>query len=51
VFTLPSVSYGRRWTNELSTADPDAEPGVAVFAARGAVAVEGRSLVLLRRVG
>jgi isoamylase len=51
VFTLPSVSYGRRWANELSTADPEVEPGVAVFAARGAVAVEGRSLVLLRRVG
>jgi glycogen operon protein len=51
VFTLPAVAYGRRWTNELSTAEPDAEPGSAMFPARGVVGVEGRSLTLLRRVG
>ena len=51
VFTLPAVAYGRRWTSELSTAEPDAEVGSAVFPARGVVPVEGRSLVLLRRVG
>jgi isoamylase len=51
VFTLPAVAYGRRWTSELSTAEPDAEAGSAVFPARGVVPVEGRSLVLLRRVG
>ena len=51
VFTLPAVAYGRRWTNELATADPDAEVGAAVFPARGVVGVEGRSLTLLRRVG
>ncbi|HWJ43774.1 MAG TPA: glycogen debranching protein GlgX, partial [Gaiellaceae bacterium] len=51
VFTLPAVAYGRRWTNELSTADPEAEVGAAVFPARGVVPVEGRSLVLLRRIG
>ena len=51
VFTLPAVAYGRRWTNELSTAEPDAEVGAVVYPARGLVAVEGRSLALLRRVG
>jgi isoamylase len=51
VFTLPAVAYGRRWTNEVSTADPDAEAGSAVFPARGVVPIESRSLVLLRRVG
>jgi glycogen operon protein len=51
VFTLPAVAYGRRWTNELSTAEPEAEVGSAVFPARGVVPVESRSLVLLRRVG
>ncbi|MGH3071833.1 MAG: glycogen debranching protein GlgX, partial [Gaiellaceae bacterium] len=50
-FTLPAVAYGRRWENELSTADPEAEPGSVVHRARGVVPVEGRSLVLLRRVG
>jgi len=50
-FTLPAVSFGRRWAHELSTADPDVEPGAEVHAARGVVPVEGRSLVVLRRVG
>ena len=51
VFTLPAVAYGRRWTNQLATAEPDAEAGSAMFPARGVVPVESRSLVLLRRVG
>ena len=50
VFTLPAVSFGRRWVSELSTAEPDAEPGAEVFAARGVVPVEGRSLAILRRI-
>jgi glycogen operon protein len=50
-FTLPAVSFGRRWAHELSTADPDLEPNAAVYPARGVVPVEGRSLLLLRRVG
>ena len=49
-FTLPAVSFGRRWVHELSTAEPDLEPGAEVYPARGVVPVEGRSLVLLRRV-
>ena len=51
VFTLPAVSFGRRWTHELSTAEPELEPGAEVYPARGVVPVEGRSLVVLRRVG
>ena len=49
-FRLPGVTYGRRWAHELSTAEPELEPGSAVYPARGSLAVEGRSLVLLRRV-
>jgi len=51
VFTLPAVSFGRRWTHELSTAEPEREAGSDVHPARGVVPVEGRSLVVLRRVG
>ena len=51
VFTLPAVAYGRRWAHELSTAEPDIEPGSELYPARGIVAVENRSLVVLRRVG
>jgi glycogen operon protein len=50
VFTLPAVSFGRRWVHELSTAEPDLDPGAEVYPARGVVPVEGRSLVLLRRI-
>ena len=51
VFTLPAVSFGRRWTHELSTAEPELEAGALVHPARGVVPLEGRSLVVLRRVG
>ena len=50
VFTLPAVAYGRRWVHELSTAEPDIEAGSELYPARGIVAVENRSLVVLRRV-
>jgi glycogen operon protein len=51
VFTLPAVSFGRRWAQELSTAEPEVEPSATIYPARGVVPVEGRSLVVLRRVG
>jgi glycogen operon protein len=51
VFTLPAVSFGRRWTHELSTFDPELPPNSEIYPARGVVPVEGRSLVVLRRVG
>jgi glycogen operon protein len=47
VFTLPPRRFGRRWTLEVSTFEPDAEGDV--FPARGLVPVEGRSSVVLRR--
>ena len=50
VFTLPAVSFGRRWAHELSTAAPELESGAEVHPARGVVPVEGRSLIVLRRV-
>ena len=50
-FTLPSVAFGRRWAHELSTAAPELERGAEAHPARGVVPVEGRSLVVLRRVG
>ncbi len=50
VFTLPAVSFGRRWVSELSTAEPEAEPGAVVYPARGVVPVEGRALTVLRRI-
>ncbi|MGI9111613.1 MAG: glycogen debranching protein GlgX [Gaiellaceae bacterium] len=50
VFTLPAVSFGRRWEQELSTAAPAREAGADVFPARGVVPVEARSLVVLRRI-
>jgi isoamylase len=46
-FRLPPARFGRRWEIALSTADPDAEP--QTFAAREAVRVECRSLLLLQR--
>jgi glycogen operon protein len=49
-FTLPAVSFGRRWAHELSTSDPEREAGADVHPARGIVPVEGRSLVVLRRI-
>ena len=51
VFTLPAVSFGRRWAHELSTAELQVEPSGQIYPARGVVPVEGRSLVVLRRVG
>ena len=40
VFTLPAVSFGRRWTHELSTAEPELEAGSEVVSRR---AVSSRS--------
>ena len=50
VFTLPAVSFGRRWVHELSTAEPELEPNSEVYPARGVVAVDDRSVVVLRRI-
>ena len=47
VFTLPPRRFGRRWVLEVSTAEPD-EDGMS-FPARGLLALEGRSVAVLRR--
>jgi glycogen operon protein len=49
-FRLPPVSFGRRWTHELCTAEPSRPAGDAVHAARAPVPVGSRSLKLLRRI-
>jgi isoamylase len=48
-FRLPPARFGRRWSVELSTADPGLEAGAWDLPVRGEVEVEGRSLLLLRR--
>ncbi len=48
-FTLPPVRFGRHWEHELCTREPLLEPGARAYASRDEVAVEGRSLVVLRR--
>ena len=50
-FRLPPVRFGRRWSLELSTADPSLAPGTWEVPGRGQVEVDGRSLLLLRRIG
>ena len=46
---LPNQSFGREWALELSTLDPELEPGAERFAAHSAVTVTARSLLLLKR--
>jgi isoamylase len=48
-FRLPPVRFGRRWTLELSTAEPDLEPGAWETRARSLIDVPERALLLLRR--
>ena len=43
-------AFGRRWTLELSTAEPRAEPGSERYGARTEVPVSTRSIVVLKRV-
>jgi glycogen operon protein len=49
-FHLPNHAFGAQWALELSTAEPEAQAGSRQLAARDAVPVIARSLVLLRRV-
>ncbi len=50
-FRLPPPRFGRRWAFELSTAEPELEPGAWETPVRSEVDVPARSLLLLRRVG
>jgi isoamylase len=49
VFNLPTRRFGDRWELELSTADPNAQPGSLVVLARSEVNIVARSVMLLRR--
>jgi isoamylase len=48
-FSLPTRRFGVHWAHELSSAEPAVQPGERDYAARQPVAVESRSLLLLRR--
>jgi isoamylase len=48
-FLLPTRRFGVRWAHELSTFEPGLTTGEREYAARQAVTVEPRSLLLLRR--
>jgi glycogen operon protein len=50
-FTLPPVRFGRRWTHELCTAEPDVPPNGTTFAARAGGPHEVRALRVLLRAG
>jgi isoamylase len=50
VFTLPRRRFGAQWELELSTAEPEAEPGSARYGARTEVQVMSRSILVLKRV-
>jgi isoamylase len=49
VFRVPNRRFGRRWTLELTTADPDAAPASAEYEARGELYVTARSITVLKR--
>jgi glycogen operon protein len=49
-FTLPRRRFGMNWALELSTADPEAEPGSQRFQAQTEVMVISRSILVLKRV-
>jgi glycogen operon protein len=49
VFRVPSRRFGRRWTLQLTTADPDAAPGSAAYDARSHLNVTARSITVLKR--
>ncbi|MBV9422578.1 MAG: glycogen debranching protein GlgX [Solirubrobacterales bacterium] len=48
-FMLPRRRFGARWALELSTAEPDAEPGSALYGARTEVELPSRSVLVLKR--
>jgi isoamylase len=49
-FRLPTRRFGARWATELDTASPVGAGSAAVHRARGELAVDPRSLTLLRRL-
>ena len=49
-FTLPARRYGQTWALELSTAEPEAEPGSVKAGARGTLETVARSITVMRRL-
>jgi isoamylase len=49
-FVLPPRRMGRRWALELSTDEPDADPGSREYAARDRIHARNRSVTILRRI-
>ena len=49
-FKLPRRRMGVRWELELTTADPEAEPGSAGYAAQEQINVTAHSITILKRV-
>jgi len=50
VFVLPRRRFGAHWALELSTADPEAEPGSTRYEAQTEVNVTSRSILVMKRV-
>jgi isoamylase len=50
VFLLPRRRFGAQWWLELSTAEPEAEPGSGTYNARTEVPVIRHSIVVLKRL-
>jgi len=50
-FVLPPTRFGRRWAHELCTGEPELPPNGTTLPARAQVALRGRALRVLRRVG
>ena len=49
-FSLPATRWGRTWALELSTADPEAQPGSSTFDARHQLDAVARSVTVLKRL-
>jgi isoamylase len=48
-FVLPRARFGKTWTLELSSAEPDAEPGESTHVAQSHLELPAHSLLVLRR--
>ena len=46
---MPNRRFGEQWALEISTADPELEPGSFTVAPLGEVAVMSRSLTVFKR--
>jgi isoamylase len=49
--TLPRPHFGAHWAVEVSTSDPDGEPGRVTYGAREQITLVDRSVIVLRRLG